>query len=344
MIENTTNIIKAGYRQRKLRWRIATSVLAFIAVLLCIYMLVLGNTRYSLNVVARVILGEQIKGATFAIGTLRLPRMLAGLLVGMAFGMAGSTFQTILRNPLASPDVIGITAGSSVGAMVCILVLKLSGTIVSIVAVISGLIVALSIYMLSKVGKFSGGKLILIGIGIQAMLNATISYLLLKAPQHDVPAAYRWLSGSLNGVQIHSIPRIFVVVIIFGTIILFLGKHLKVLELGEESAITLGLRTDRSRLMLIMSSVLLIAFATSVTGPISFVAFLAGPIATKLVGAGSSNELPSALVGAILVLGADLIGQFMFHTKFPVGVITGILGAPYLILLLIRINRSGGSA
>ena len=344
MIENNTNIIKSGYRQRKLRWRIATSVLAFIAVLLCIYMLVLGNTRYSLNVVARVILGEQIKGATFAIGTLRLPRMLAGLLVGMAFGMAGSAFQTILRNPLASPDVIGITAGSSVGAMVCILVLKLSGTIVSIVAVISGLIVALSIYMLSKVGKFSGGKLILIGIGIQAMLNATISYLLLKAPQHDVPAAYRWLSGSLNGVQIHSIPRIFVVVIIFGTIILFLGKHLKVLELGEESAITLGLRTDRSRLMLIMSSVLLIAFATSVTGPISFVAFLAGPIATKLVGAGSSNELPSALVGAILVLGADLIGQFMFHTKFPVGVITGILGAPYLILLLIRINRSGGSA
>ena len=344
MIENNINIIQSGYRQRKLRWSLVTSVLGFIVVLLCIYMLVLGNTRYSLEVVVRVILGEKIKGATFAIGTLRLPRMLAGLLVGMAFGMAGSTFQTILRNPLASPDVIGITAGSSVGAMVCILVLKLSGTLVSIVAVISGLLVALSIYMLSKVGKFSGGKLILIGIGIQAMLNATISYLLLKAPQHDVPAAYRWLSGSLNGVQIHSIPSIFLVVLIFGTIILFLGKHLKVLELGEESAITLGLRTDRSRLVLIMSSVLLIAFATSVTGPISFVAFLAGPIATKLVGAGSSNEFPSALVGAILVLGADLIGQFMFHTKFPVGVITGILGAPYLILLLIRINRSGGSA
>lgn len=344
MIENNINIIKFGYRQRKLRWIVATSVLGFVAAVLCIYMLVLGNTRYSLDMVARVILGEQIKGATFAIGTLRLPRMLAGLLVGIAFGMAGSTFQTILRNPLASPDVIGITAGSSVGAMVCILVLKLSGPIVSIIAVVSGLLVALSIYILSKVGKFSGGKLILIGIGFQAMLNAMISYLLLKAPQHDVPAAYRWLSGSLNGVQMHSIPSIFIIVLIFGTIILCLGRHLKILELGEESAITLGLRTDISRLMLIMSSVLLIAFATSVTGPISFVAFLAGPIATKLVGAGSSNELPSAIVGAILVLGADLIGQFVFNTKFPVGVITGILGAPYLIVLLIRMNRSGGSA
>ena len=344
MIENDINIVKTGYLKRKRRWIIATITLTIITFTLCTLMLLLGNINYSLDVAIKVLLGEQIKGATFTIGTLRLPRMFAGLLVGASFGIAGSTFQTILRNPLASPDVIGISAGASVGAMICMLVLKLSGPIVSGAAVVSGLFVALFIYMTSRARRFSGGKLILVGIGIQAMLNAVISFLLLKASQHDVPEAYRWLNGSLNGVQMESIPRILIVVLIFGSLVLFLGRHLKILELGEESAITLGLNTDKTRLMLILSSVLLIAFATSVTGPISFIAFLAGPIATKIVGHGSSNELPAGLVGAMLVLGADLIGQFAFNTKFPVGVITGILGAPYLLLLLIRINKSGGSA
>ena len=344
MIEKNINIIRTGYLNRKRRWMLAVITLTLITFILCTLMLLLGNTNYSFDVVTKVLLGEQIKGATFAIGTIRLPRMLAGLLVGVSFGIAGSTFQTILRNPLASPDVIGISAGASVGAMICMLVLGFSGTIVSGVAVGSGLLVALFIYSISRAGGFSGGKLILVGIGIQAMLNAVISFLLLKASQHDIPAAYRWLSGSLNGVQMESIPRILIVVLIFGSFVILLGRQLKILELGDESAITLGLNTDKSRLMLILGSVLLIAFATSVTGPISFVAFLAGPIANKLVGHGSSNVLPAGLVGAILVLGADLIGQFAFNTKFPVGVITGIVGAPYLLILLVRINKSGGAA
>ncbi|WP_026478899.1 FecCD family ABC transporter permease [Alkaliphilus transvaalensis] len=337
------NNVKEGYRQRRFRWLTVTLLLALLTLVLCVSLLLFGNTRYPLDTVIRVLLGEQVQGATFAIGTLRLPRMLSGLLVGIAFGMAGSTFQTILRNPLASPDVIGITAGSSVGAMICILVLKLSGTVVSIVAVISGLLVASLIYALSKIGSFSGGKLILVGIGIQAMLNAVISFLLLRASQYDVPAAYRWLSGSLNGMQMANIPSLLIVLVVFGSIVILLGRHLKILELGEQSAITLGVKTDLVRLLLVLSAVFLIAFATSVTGPIAFVAFLAGPIATKLVGTGAPNEFPAGLVGAILVLGADLIGQFAFNTRFPVGVITGILGAPYLLILLIRMNQRGGS-
>ena len=344
MIGINLNSVKEGYRYRQYRWLIVTLLLGLLTLALCVSILLLGNSKYPLQVVIRVLLGEQIQSATFSIGTLRLPRMLSGLLVGMAFGMAGSTFQTILRNPLASPDIIGVTAGSSVGAMVCILVLKISGIIVPVVAVISGLLVAMLIYMLSKVGSFSGGKLILVGIGIQAMLNAVISFLLLRASQYDVPAAYRWLSGSLNGMQMTNISKLFVVLVIFGLTIILLGRHLKILELGEQSAITLGVRTDLTRLLLVLSSVFLIAFATSVTGPIAFVAFLAGPIATKLVGAGAPNEIPAGLVGAILVLGADLIGQFAFKTRFPVGVITGILGSPYLLVLLIRMNRTGGSA
>ena len=344
MKNKNLNIVQAGFRRRRFRWTIVTLLLSVLTLILCVTALLLGNTIYPLNTVIKVLLGEQIQGATFAIGTLRLPRMLSGLLVGVAFGMAGSTFQTMLRNPLASPDIIGITSGSSVAAVFCILVLKTRGSIVSISAVLMGLMVTMLIYGLSSGGNFSGGKLILIGIGVQAMLNALISFMLLKASQYDVPGALRWLSGSLNGIRITSIPPLFIVVSIFGLIIILLGRHLKILELGEQSAITLGVRTNLTRLMLSLSAVFLIAFATAITGPVAFVAFLAGPIAAKLVGIGAPNELPSGLVGAILVLAADLIGQFAFDIRFPVGIITGILGAPYLLYLLIRMNRTGGSA
>ena len=342
MIEN--NIVQRGASKRRFRYFTVTILLAILALLLCAMVLLLGNTIYSPSVVLKVLLGESVQGATFAISTLRLPRMLSALLAGMAFGMAGSTFQTMLRNPLASPDIIGITSGSSVAAVFCILVLNLSGTVVSAAAVISGLLVAVTIYFLSKGGSFSGGRLILIGIGVQAMLNAVISFLLLRASQYDVPGALRWLSGTLNGIRMSQLSGLFMSVVILGLVIILLGRHLKVLELGEQSAISLGVRTDVTRILLIISAVFLIAFATAVTGPIAFVAFLAGPIATRLVGIGAPNEFPSGLVGAILVLASDLIGQFAFDTRFPVGIITGILGSPYLLYLLIRINKRGGAA
>lgn len=344
MKNRKTGNIKSGFKRRQIRWISVSIVLAILTLSLAVAMLMLGNTKYSVSTVIDVLLGSQVKGATFAINTLRLPRMLAGLLAGLAFGMAGNTFQTMLRNPLASPDIIGVTSGSSIAAVFCLLVLHLSGTLVSVIAVLSGLFVAAIIYVLSRGGNFSGGRLILIGIGVQAMINAAISYLLLRASQYDVPGAMRWLSGSLNGIQMNKIPGLFVIVIVSGIILILLGLHLKILELGQESAVTLGLNSDQTRILLVISAVFLLAFATSVTGPIAFVAFLAGPIATKLVGVGMSNVLPSGLVGASLVLGADLIGQFAFQTKFPVGVITGILGAPYLLVLLIRMNRKGVSA
>lgn len=344
MMNNKNDIIRTGIAQRRRRLITVTILLAVLTLLLSSLMLILGNTIYTPGTVIKALLGEQIKGATFAINTLRLPRMLIGLLVGLAFGIAGNTFQTMLRNPLASPDIIGVTSGSSVAAVLCILVLNISGNTVSVAAVVSGLFVATMIYLLSRGGSFSGGRLILIGIGIQAMLNAVISFLLLRANQYDVPAALRWLSGSLNGMQLKDVPGLFIVVVVFGIMITLLGRHLKILELGEQSAITLGLKADRTRLLLVLSSVFLIAFATAVTGPIAFVAFLAGPIAGRLVGRGSTNVFPSGLVGAVLVLGADLIGQFAFDIRFPVGIITGILGAPYLLYLLIRINRIGGAA
>ena len=196
--------------------------------------------------------------------------------------------------------------------------------------------------MLSKGNVFSNNRLILIGIGVQTMLNALISYIMVNANEYDVPEALRWLSGSLNGIQMKSIPSLLIVTIIFTCIILILEKHLKIMELGEDLSITLGVNTNLVRIILIISSVFIIAFSTSVTGPIAFISFLSGPIAKKLVGTGSKNLFISGLIGAILVLLSDLIGQFALNTRYPVGVITGVLVAPYLLVLLIKLNKKGG--
>lgn len=341
MINNNVMQLKKGYNIRRKRWILMTILLLIIAIGLCITMMLMGNTTYSPQVIIKVLLGEQIKGATFTIWQVRLPRMLAGVLAGLAFGISGNVFQTMLRNPLASPDIIGVTSGSGVAAVLCILVFGTGKGTASTWSVIAGLGVAGLIYLLSSINGFSSGKLILIGIGIQAMMKAVISYLLLKASQFDVAVALRWLSGSLNGIQLKQLPVLFYAVLILGIVIVFSGRQLKILELGEQIAIVLGVRTNVIRVVLVVSTVCMIAIATAVTGPIACVTFLAGPIAVKLVGEGNTGSIPSGLVGVILVLVADLVGQFMLDTRFPVGVITGILGAPYLIYLLIHMNRGG---
>lgn len=341
MMNETMNSIMNLRLKRRRRFLLVTSILAVIALALCSTMLMLGNTIYPVKDVISVLLGEQVKGASFAVGTIRLPRMIAGVFAGFAFGVGGYIFQTMLRNPLANPNVIGITAGSSAAAVFCIIVLQASNTTVSIASVVGGLATVLVIYALSKGSSFSIGRLILIGIGIQAMLTAVINYLMLIGKTHDIPTAMRWLSGSLNGAKMENLYPLILTVCIFAPILIFFGKKLEMLELGEQAATSLGVDTNKTRLVLVVSSVLIIALATATTGPIAFVAFLSGPIAKKLVGVGFSNIIPAGLVGVILVLAADLIGQFAFNTRYPVGVITGILGAPYLIYLLIRINRKG---
>lgn len=341
MINESINLIMVGRKKRRRRFIFMTSLLAIIAVALCCAMLMLGNTIYPVRDVIRVLVGEDVQGASFAVGTIRLPRMIAGVFAGFAFGVGGYIFQTMLRNPLANPNVIGITAGSSAAAVFCIIVLHASNMVVSIASVVGGLVTVFIIFLLSKGVSFSIGRLILVGIGIQAMLNAVISYLLLIGRQHDLPTAMRWLSGSLNGAKMETLYPLILTVFIFTPIIIALGKRLDLLELGEEAATSLGIHTNKTRLVLVISSVLIIALATATTGPIAFVAFLAGPIAKRLVGVGFSNIIPAGLVGIILVLASDLIGQFAFTARYPVGVITGILGAPYLLYLLVRINQKG---
>ncbi|MDU0348392.1 iron ABC transporter permease [Actinomyces sp. MRS3W] len=334
-----------GRRRRALRYAGVTVALALAAVALWWAMVLVGSTWYSPAEVVAVIAGRDVPGASFAVGQLRLPRALLGVLAGLAFGIAGRTSQTMLRNQLASPDVIGITSGASTAAVFAILVLGWSGMRVNLLALGCGLGTALIIYLLSGSGSTQGGRLILIGIGISAMFSSVISYLQLRASIYSVADAMRWLSGSLADAGWDQVPLLGGAVVVLGGTLLALSRELTALSLGEETATGLGVAVARTRLLLLLSTVALAAFATAATGPIAFVAFLAGPVTARLVGrTDRSLLLPSALMGAVIVLAADLAGQHLFPTNLPVGVVTGIVGAPYLLVQLIRLNREGASA
>ncbi|MCM0621157.1 FecCD family ABC transporter permease [Nocardioides bruguierae] len=335
--------VALGRRRRTRRRRLVTGGLALLALVLLAVSLMLGQTFYSPGEVLRVLLGETVPGASFTVGELRLPRASLALLSGLALGLGGVTFQTMLRNPLASPDVIGISSGASAAAVICLVVLEVGQTATSVLAIAAALVTALAIYLLAWKDGVVGTRLILMGIGVAAMLDSVVSYVIVRAAQWDLQVAMRWLTGSLNNADWGRVLPLLVAIAVLGPLLASQSGNLELLQQGDDSAAALGVRVERTRLLCIVAGVGLVAFATAASGPIAFVAFLAGPIAARVVGPGGSLLLPAGLVGAVLVLAADLLGQYAFGTRYPVGVITGVLGAPYLVYLLVRTNRAGGS-
>jgi len=335
--------VARGRVRRAARRRATSAGLALLVVAAYAVSLMVGQTFYAPGEVWHVVVGDVVPGASFTVGELRLPRASLAVLAGASFGLAGLTFQTLLRNPLASPDVIGISSGASAAAVVGIVVLSLSQAAVSLLAVTAALATSLLIYVLSFRDGVVGSRLILIGIGIAAMLESVVSYLLMRSAAWEVQTAMRWLTGSLNGATWATVAPVGLAAAVAAPVLLWRSRDLDLMQLGEDAATALGVRTERTRVVVIVAAVALIAFATAAAGPIAFVAFLSGPIAARLVGPGGSLMVPAAMVGALLVLLADLAGQYAFGTRYPVGVVTGVLGAPYLIHLLIRSNRSGGS-
>lgn len=329
--------------RRTARRRTVIAVLSALIFAAFALSLMIGQTNYSPADVVGVILGQEISGATFTVGRLRLPRAILAVIAGLCFGLGGVTFQTMLRNPLASPDIIGISAGASAAAAFAIVTLGLGATQVSVFAILAGLGIAILIYALSFKGGVAGTRLILIGIGIAAMLDSLTAYVLSKAAQWDLQEASRWLTGSLNGSSWSEVVPVLMALFLLAPVLLTQARNLSLSQLGDEAASALGVRVERTRIIVIIAAVGLIAFATAAAGPIAFVAFLSGPIAARIVGPGASLLVPSALVGALLVVSADFIGQYAFDVRYPVGVITGVLGAPYLIYLIVRTNRAGGS-
>lgn len=332
-----------GRRRRRRHRLVVTIVLAAAVVAVFAGTLMVGESFYGPVDVIKVIFGQTVPGASFTVGDLRLPRASLGLLAGFAFGIAGVTFQTMLRNPLASPDVIGISSGASAAAVFGIVVLSLDGPAVSLLALVGALVTAMAIYLLSDRGGFAGTRLILIGIGVAAMLESVVSYVLSKAASWDLQTAMRWLTGSLNGADWASVVPVAIACAVLVPVLLAQQRGLGAMRLGDGLATGLGVRVPRTRVLALLAAVALLAIATAGAGPIAFVAFMSGPIAVRLVGPGASPLLPAGLVGSLLVMLSDLVGQFALDGRYPVGVITGVLGAPYLIFLLTRMNRSGSS-
>ncbi|KXF75693.1 ABC transporter permease [Paramesorhizobium deserti] len=342
-LSSPIDIVIHGRRSRAGRRRMVIVLLLGLIVALVAMTLMLGQNYTAPGDVLRVLLGQDVTGAAFAVGQLRLPRAVLSLLAGLSFGMGGAAFQIMLRNPLASPDIIGINLGASAAAVFAIVILQLNGPAVSIFAVTAELGVALAIYALSFRNGVAGTRLILVGIGVAAMLESFIAYTLSRAPAWNLQEAMRWLSGSVNGAQIGQAVPVLLALAVFGGLLLSRARDLDTLKLGDDTAAALGTNIALTRVIVMVAAVGIIAVATAVTGPISFVAFLSGSIAARMLGGNGSLLIPSALVGAVLVLLGDYVGQFLLPGRYPVGVVTGALGAPYLIYLIIRLNRSGGS-
>lgn len=340
---DTVETVAAERKGRQRRWWSVIGILTALVIGAYLASLCFGHTFYPLGDVWRVILGEQVSGASFTVGELRLPRASLGLICGLAFGLGGVVFQTMLRNPLASPDIIGISSGASAAAVFAILTLSLNKAATSAFAIAAALVVALVVFALSWKGGVAGTRLILVGIGVSAVLTSLTNWQMSGAQTWDTQEAMRWLTGSLNNAAWSDVRLVLVAVIVLTPVLLAQWRNLSITQLGDDTAEALGVRVSRTRLILVVAAVGLIAFATASAGPIAFVAFLSGPIAARLVGPGTNLLVPAALVGALLVLCADFAGQWLFDTRYPVGVVTGVLGAPYLIYLIIRTNRAGGS-
>ena len=332
-----------------------TAVLAAGVVILFAVYVLLGSYTVTIPDFFRILAahltgGEKIPGASFIVMENKLPRAVIGTMIGLAFGLAGALFQTMLRNPLASPDVIGISYGASAAAVIAIVIFGASGAVVSGAALAGALAVAGLIYAISAGGALggtsrgsaAGNRLVLAGVGIAAALHAVVNFLMTRADIRTAADALVWLNGSLNSANWDRAGVLFFALVVLIPAVAVIAGPLRILELGDDAAAGLGVRVNASRLALVIIAVTLAAVATAAAGPVAFVAFLAGPIARRFTGKAS---LPaSALVGALIVLAADyfaanLAPLLLDGTVLPVGVITGALGAPFLLWLLVTANR-----
>lgn len=327
-------------RRRRRELAVEVVLLGAAAVLLCVSVSI-GDYPVRVVDVPAAVLGLGDATSAFIVQELRLPRAIVGLLAGLAFGVSGAVFQSLARNPLASPDIIGVTAGASAAAVFAIVWLGGTATLVSTSAFVGGLLAALVVYVLAYRQGMSSYRLVLVGIGIGAMLAAVTDYLMTRADIYQAQQAAAWLVGSLNAVGWDQVRPLAVVVLVGVPAALGLGRGLRALQLGDDSARALGYRVEGVKLALVVTGVALAAGATAAAGPIVFVAFMSPPIARQLTRSPGPAFVASGLFGAVLVTVADVVARRLPGVDLPVGVITGILGAPYLLYLMARANKVG---
>jgi iron complex transport system permease protein len=292
-----------------------------------------------LDVLAALV-GAGDRATSFIVVDLRLPRALTGLLAGAALGVAGAVFQDVTRNPLVAPDIVGVAGGAALAAVALIVLGSTDGAVsVPLAALAGALISALALYALAWRRGIQGYRLVLVGIGVAALAQAGILYVLTEGRIFEVARAYVWLVGSLNSRGWEQVWPLVAALAVLLPLLLALARRVDVLKLGDEIAAGLGVAVERSRLLLLGAAAVLTGIAVACTGPIGFVAFAAPHLARALLG--TARTLPALLgaaaCGALLVLAADLAGRMLFApTEIPVGIVTSILAAPYFLLLLRR--------
>lgn len=324
--------------------RAAFSVLGLLVLTLAAAVVLIGTGDFPMSPgeVVDTLLGEGTAVQEFAVMDLRLPRVLVAVLVGAALAVGGAVFQSISRNPLGSPDVIGFGQGATVGALAVIVLFQGGAAAAAGGAVVGGLVTGVTIYLLAWKKGVHGYRLVLVGIGAAAMLTSVIHYLITKANLVDATRATVWMTGSLDGRDWSQFWPLLAVCCVLLPLVLGHGRALRMLEMGDDAAYALGVKVERTRIVLMASAVLLVAVATSAAGPIVFVSLSAPQLARRLTRAPGPNLAASALMGSALLLIADWTATNAFgERQLPVGVVTGILGGCYLLWLLVTERKAG---
>ena len=324
-------------------WRPRPLCLGILLLILCLGMGLLllgsGTARFTPAEVLGGLFGHSDNGlANRLIGRIRLPRLLTAALVGAALGMGGAVFQSLSRNVLGSPDLIGFTTGAASGAICAIILFNAGPLPTAFGAVASGGLTALCVLWLARrgpAGSSGGYRLVLVGIGIGAMLSGLNTLLLTMGDLDRAMAAQIWLAGSLEARNQTHVVTAALGLCLCAPLVLLYARRLALLEMGDDMASQLGVDVARTRVLLVVASVGLTSIATACAGPIAFIA-LAGPqLARRLSGSSAPPLLTGALMGAALLIAADLLSQRLpLRLMLPIGLTTGFLGGLYLLLVL----------
>ena len=330
----------------RLTFRLDMRALSLVSIMLAIAfvvtLIVLSSGEYPVPVadIFAALIGQAEGRIHMVVVEWRLPRALLALILGAALGMSGAIFQSLTRNPLGSPDVIGFNSGAYTGAL--IVIIGFSGNYYQVAggALIGGVVTALAVYLLAWRRGVEGFRLIIVGIGVSAMLTSLNTWMMLRADLEVAMAAAVWGAGSLNGLGLDKFWPTLLVLGVFMPAALILSRPMKQLEMGDDAARALGVMVEPVRLTLLLLGVALTATATAVAGPIAFVSLAAPQIARRVTGAAGVAMAPSAAMGALLLAVADLLAQRAFApTQLPVGVVTVSIGGIYFVWLLVREAR-----
>ncbi len=343
-------VLRVGRLSRTWRPRtVAVSgVLVAAATALTLVSLGRGELPLSVAEVAGVLAGGGDDTARLVVLELRLPRLATGALVGFALGLAGAITQAVARNPLASPDLLGITAGAAAVAVTLIVfgggatggLLALLGVAgLPVAALAGGLLAAVAVYLLAWRDGIDGFRLALVGLGVSAVGVAWTSYLLVRADLVEATQATVWLTGSLNGRGWEHAAPLAAAVLLALALVTAVSRRLLPIELGTDSARALGVGLQSSLALSVLVAVVLAAVATAAAGPVGFVALMAPQVARRLVRSAGPPPVVSALAGMVLVVGADLAARTALPVELPVGIVTAVIGAPYLLHLIVAHNR-----